>query len=57
MSVNDPERTPEASELAFSSVYGIATTRQHRCDGNREISITAETLGLTIDVIRNGGTR
>ena len=52
-----PKQTPEASELAFSSVSGLATTRQHRCDGNCEILVTAETFGLTVDVTRNGGER
>src|ERR1700726_4776392 len=48
---------PEASELAFSSVCRLATTRQHRCDGNCEILVVAETFGLTVDVTRDGGER
>ena len=53
----DPKQTPEASELAFSSVYALATTRQYRCNGNCEILVTAETFSLTVDVPRNGGKR
>ena len=51
------KQTPEASELAFSSVYGLATARQHRCNGNCEILVTPETFGLAVDVTRNGGER
>jgi hypothetical protein len=52
-------RSTEASELnsLFSSVYGLATTRQNRCDGNCEILVAAEMLGLTVDVTCNGGER
>jgi hypothetical protein len=39
------------------SIYGLATTRQHRCDGNCEILVAAELFGLTTDVISNGGER
>jgi hypothetical protein len=39
---------------AFSSVNGLATTRQHRCNGNCEILAAAETFGLTVYVTRNG---
>jgi len=42
---------------AAASVYGLATTRQHRCNGNCEILVTAETFGLAVDVTRNGGER
>ena len=50
-------QTPEAAELPFPSVYGLATARQHRCNGNCEILVTAETFGLAVDVTRNGGER
>ena len=41
----------------FSLVCGLATPRQYCCNGNCEIFVAAETFGLTIDVIRNGGKR
>jgi hypothetical protein len=50
-------RHPKRPNSLFSSVYGLATARQHRCDGNCEILATAETFGLTVDVTRNGGER
>jgi hypothetical protein len=50
-----PAFDPNRPSSLFSSVYGLATTRQHSCNGNCEILVTAETFGLTIDVTRNGG--
>ena len=44
-------------QRTLGRVGGLATTRQHRCNGNCEILVTAETFGLTVDVTRNGGKR
>ena len=48
---------PKYLSLPFSLVCGLATPRQYRCNGNCEIFVAAETFGLTIDVIRDGGKR
>src|ERR1700719_471062 len=50
-------RRPKRPNSLFSLVHGLATTRQHRCDGNCEILVAAEAFGLTVDVTRNGGER
>ncbi len=42
---------PPYELILSSSVYGLATTLQHRCDGNCEILVAAELFGLTADVI------
>jgi hypothetical protein len=52
-----PEAPQNVSAFPFSLVCGLATPRQYRCNGNCEIFVAAETFGLTIDVIRNGGKR
>jgi hypothetical protein len=45
------------SSPAARLVCAFATSREHRRNWNSKVLAAAETFGLTIDVIRNGGKR
>ena len=45
------------SSPAPTLVCAFATSREHRRNWDCKVFVAAETFGLTIDVIRNGGKR